>query len=38
VSLRAEAQDSQCFVFQDAEISVFVSIDFCHKRELVVVG
>ena len=31
VALRAEAKDRQCFVFEHAEIGVFVGIDFGHK-------
>jgi hypothetical protein len=31
VALRAEAEDRQRFVFQHAEIGVFVGIDFGHK-------
>jgi hypothetical protein len=31
VALRAEAEHGEGFVFQHAEIGVFVGIDFCHK-------
>jgi hypothetical protein len=31
VALRAEAEHGERFVFQHAEIGVFVGIDFCHK-------